>query len=160
MDIQVISFHCTLKNKLGHVLSSTFNHDVLTSGNLPSHDQLRGLSEGLRNLRAGEKRSIALTADQAYGYYDTGKVITKSREDFPENEEVKIGDEIYIKNAKGQVHTYRVIYITDDVVGMDGNHPLAGQDLIFEIEALQVREATPEEIFESEPNSTPQLTFH
>ena len=67
MKAQIVSFHCTVKNKFGKVISSTFNHEILTGGQNLQADQLVALSKGLENLKAGEKRRITLDASQAYG---------------------------------------------------------------------------------------------
>jgi FKBP-type peptidyl-prolyl cis-trans isomerase SlyD len=148
MVVQVISFHCTLKNQLGHVISSTFNHNVLTHS---SDEQvpLKALSDALQGLRKGERKKIFLRADEAYGFYLPDLVIVRSLEEINVSAPLKIGEQVeYATN--GERKTYRVTEVTFDSVTLDANHPLAGQDLIFEIEATDAREATPAEI----PGST------
>lgn len=141
MKAQVISFHCILKTKLGRVISSTFNHDVIA---LPGEaGVLPGLAEGLQNLRGGEKRRIAVPAARAYGYYDPDKVIVCSVDSL-EGRAV-VGKTITL-NFNGQPTVFRVTEIQGEEVTLDANHPLAGEDLVFEIEALDVREARPEEL--------------
>ncbi|MCM2280922.1 MAG: peptidylprolyl isomerase [Bdellovibrionaceae bacterium] len=148
MGIQVISFRCVLKNRLGRILSSTFNQDVITQSSGP-RAPLGALAEGLRNLHKGERREIFLRADQAYGFYDPEKVITRFREEIPDVGTLRIGDQVIVESSQGARTPYRVIELLGDRISLDGNHPLAGQDLIFEIEAVDAREATPEEISES-----------
>lgn len=149
MDFQVISFHCILKNKLGQVISSTINHEVLTFDPAGNQSLLKGLADGLKDLKTGEKRKIVLSAEEAYGYYDTEKVLTRPREEFPDEETLRVGELVKLPNSSGQKTVYRITELTPDLVYLDANHPLAGQDLVFEIEALKVRKATPEEIDES-----------
>jgi FKBP-type peptidyl-prolyl cis-trans isomerase SlyD len=147
MKAQVISFHCVLKDSLGHVISSTFNHDVLTgppSGRAP----LGALAEGLRDLKEGEKRKIALSAERAYGFYDPGKVITCAREGLSRGD-IRLGDRI-VGDHDGRRTVFKVIGIDGDEVTLDANHPLAGRDLVFEIEAIDVREATRDEVWASD----------
>ena len=146
MKIQVISFNCILKNKAGRIISSTFNRDVITHSDEPNA-QLDILAKNLQNLNQGEKRVIELSAEQAYGLYETRKVILYPRKKLPRN--LTVGETISIADKTGKIRTYKVVQFHDDFVSLDGNHPLAGQDLIFEIEALSVREATAEEIAES-----------
>jgi FKBP-type peptidyl-prolyl cis-trans isomerase SlyD len=146
MSIQVISFNCILKNKVGQVISSTFNREVLNAvenGNVV----LSGLIKGLQNLKKGERRSISLSAEEAYGLYDPKKVILFPRSKLPKH--MREGEMISIVGKSGQLRSYKVLQFHDHMVSLDGNHPLAGQDLIFEIEALDAREATAEEIAES-----------
>tara|TARA_B110001454_G_C12723340_1_gene436791 strand:+ start:8466 stop:8939 length:474 start_codon:yes stop_codon:yes gene_type:complete len=147
MSVQVISFKCVLKNKLGTVISSTFNRDVLTAGQNDPTSMLSGLTKGLQNLTKGEKRSIALSAEEAYGLYDPKKVVFFPRKKLPSN--TKKGELINIVSKSGIPRAYRVLEIHSDFASLDGNHPLAGQDLVFEIEAIDARDATNEEINES-----------
>jgi FKBP-type peptidyl-prolyl cis-trans isomerase SlyD len=142
-----VSFHCVLKNKFGRVLSSTFNQDVITQpgGHEPI---LTGLAEGLQNLVKGEHRSIALSAERAYGFYDPSKVIECDREDIPDGRRLRKGDEIRLPIEDGDAMNLRVVGIRGDRLVLDGNHPLAGQDLIFEIVATAARDATYDEIQE------------
>lgn len=146
MSVQVVSFNCLLKNAIGHTISMTFNREVLTAiqGENP---MLPGLIEGMQNLTKGEKRSISLSAQDAYGLYDPQKVVLMSRSKLPK--ETQVGQQISILGKEGRVTSYRVIELHGDTVSLDSNHPLAGQDLVFEIEALDVRDATADEIAES-----------
>jgi FKBP-type peptidyl-prolyl cis-trans isomerase SlyD len=146
MSIQVISFNCLLKNKAGQFISSTFNRDVLNAVN---HQQevLSGLAKGLQNLTKGEKRSIALDAQEAYGLYDPKKVILFPKNSLPKN--IKVGDAVTLVHKDGSRNLYKTLQFFGSMVSLDGNHPLAGQDLVFEIETLDVREATRKEIDES-----------
>lgn len=147
MQAQVISFNCNLKNKAGLLLSSSYNHNVLTVRDINLGGILFGLNKNLQNLKKGEKRNISLSAEEAYGFYDPKKVILFPRKKLPRS--VKKGEQINIVSKTGVQRTYQVLEILQDFVSLDGNHPLAGQDLIFEIEALAVRKATAQEIDES-----------
>lgn len=146
MSVQVVSFNCLLKNAIGHTISETFNREVLTSVE-GENLMLKGLVEGMQNLTKGEKRSIALSAHEAYGLYDPQKVVLISRNKLPK--ETQLGQQISVLGKEGQIKSYRVLEFHADTVSLDGNHPLAGQDLVFEIEALDVRDATADEIAES-----------
>lgn len=156
MSAQVISFNCILKNKIGHIISTTFNRDVITSTTTPP-TILTGLVQGLHNLKKGEKRTIALSAEQAYGFYDPKKVILFPRKKIGKEKSLTFGEPISIVGKSGMVRIYRVVEIYGDMVALDGNHPLAGQDLIFEIEAIEAREASPEEIAESSNTLSSQI---
>lgn len=146
MSVQVISFNCLLKNKAGQVISSTFNRDVLNTDSAEGV-ALKGLAKGLQDLRKGERRSISLTAEEAYGFYDPKKVILFPKNKLPTN--FKVGGNVTIRSKTGKMRTYKILQLMDSFAYLDGNHPLAGQDLVFEIEALSVRDASPEEIEDS-----------
>ncbi len=144
MKAQVVSFHCIIKNKLGQVISSTFNQDVVTAHAEPEKQMLRGLADGLKDLVAGEKRRINVSAESAYGFYDPGKVLICSV-DCLEGKGFVVGESLTCM-FKGQPVEFRLTGMYGGQVTLDANHPLAGQDLVFEIEAVDVREALPEEI--------------
>jgi FKBP-type peptidyl-prolyl cis-trans isomerase SlyD len=156
MKAQIVSFHCVLKNQLGRILSSTFNKEVIT--HIGGVGMLTALAEGMQNMQSGEKRRISLRAEQAYGFYDPEQVIVRERDDLPADIFLKVGDEVPLRAKAGELKPFRVTQITGEMVVLDGNHPLAGQDLIFEIDAVSARDATVEEIAESsEAPSEPLL---
>lgn len=157
MRAQVISFNCLVKNKIGHLISSTYNREVLTVSELNQGGILSGLNKNLQNLKKGEKRVISLLAEEAYGLYDPKKVILYPRKKLPNT--IRKSEQIFIVSKSGVQRGYQVLELHADLVSLDGNHPLAGQDLIFEIEALEAREATRQEI-EASLNTVHQPLLH
>lgn len=156
MNIQVISFRCNLRDRFGCLISSSVNRDVLTS--LPDVEvPLRGLAKGLQGLTKGETRKISLTAEEAYGFYDPKKVILFPRKKIPGAGDLRTGQTLVLVLRSGQSRSYRVLQVLAETVQLDGNHPLAGQDLSFEIEAFEVRDATDEEIQEAQNPVAVQL---
>ncbi len=146
MTVQVVSFHCTLKNKFGRIIGKTYNQNVINDSQREPHT-LTALVEEMRDIKTGEKRRIHLSAERAYGFYNPDLVIIRSFDEIEmsHGEPMKVGEKVVFV-TDGEPHAYRVIHLTADSVTLDGNHPLAGQDLIFEIEATSAREATLEEI--------------
>lgn len=147
MRPQIISFNCVLKNTTGQLISTTYNHEVLTALENDQSNLLSGLSKNMQNLKKGEKRTITLKAEDAYGLYDLKKVILVPRKKL--SKAVKIGEMVFIVGKSGLQRSYRVLELHSDFVNLDGNHALAGQDLIFEIETLEARYATAKEIDDS-----------
>ncbi|MDR3606043.1 MAG: peptidylprolyl isomerase [Oligoflexia bacterium] len=143
---QVISFRCILKTQLGELICSSFNREVWSDEPTQNTGRLPALTRGLRNLQTGEKRCIAVPADQAYGLYDKSLVLEVSRSKFANQGRLEIGQEVIVETQSGEQRPFRVTGLTGKRVTLDGNHPLAGQDLIFDIEATEVRDATSEEI--------------
>ncbi len=148
MQAQIISFRCLLKNAAGKVISSSFNREVLTT---PDGDgaPLKALALALHGLKKGEQRSIYLKADEAYGFYDLSKVILYPLKKIPDFKSAKVGQPVAIMSKTGVLRHYVIAQIQGEWVSLDGNHPLAGQDLIFEIEATDARMATPDEVEDS-----------
>lgn len=154
MSPQIISFNCVLKNLAGHIISSTYNKDVLTSIN-DEHAVLLGLARGLQGLKEGERRRVQLSAEEAYGFYDPKKVVHFPREKQLRN--VGLGKTVTIIGRTGASRVYKVIALHDDTVCLDANHPLAGQDLVFEIETLSARDATADEVAAASNQMSEQL---
>ena len=157
MQAQIISFNCIVKNKIGTLLSSTYNREVLTISDISPIGILSGLNKNLQNLIKGEKRVISVTAEEAYGLYDPKKVILFPRKKIPNS--TRKGEWITIVSKTGVERGYQVLDLLSDFVSLDGNHPLAGQDLIFEIEALDARSATRQEVDDS-MNTVSQQLLH
>lgn len=158
MRPQIISFNCVLKNATGQLIRSSFNRDVLTS--IPGDEShLRGLARGLQQIKKGERRSIRLRADEAYGSHDPKKVILCPLRKISVVTGVRRGQTVSILSKTGVLRFYRVLQIHGDMISLDGNHPLAGQDLVFEIETTDAREATSAEI-ESAQNMVSSQELH
>jgi len=147
MGIQIISYSCHLKNRMGRMISSTIVRDAVLD---PDNNQmpLKALSEGLRDIKKGESREIFLRANDAYGFYDPKLVITRSIEEGEFKAPLKLDEQIMVI-TDGRPTKMRVVQFSEDTITLDGNHPLAGQDLVFEIQALDAREATKDEISEA-----------
>lgn len=106
------------------------------------------VEKALEGKKIGEPFTITLSADKAFGEYDPSLVMTESLSELPV--EVSIGMELdgYFDEDSDDVAIYTVTDINGDQATLDGNHPLAGMDLIFEGTVLDIHEATPEEIKE------------
>lgn len=142
MKAQIVSFHCVVKDKLGKILSKTFNRDVLTHDESQESPVLSGLAKGLTDVRSGEKRRIVVPAEHAFGYYDVKQVIQCTRSSL--GTELFLGDKVQFENEPKKL--FRVTEIMGDQVTLDANHPWAGQDLIFEVRITSARAATPEDL--------------
>jgi FKBP-type peptidyl-prolyl cis-trans isomerase SlyD len=138
MTTQVVSFHCVLKNKMGSVLGQTFNQNVLLAHDQAA-EQLPALVDGLKGIKPGERRSISLAAKSAYGYYNPDLTIQCHPDDFENISPLHLGDK-FIFASRNKEQVYRLVEMSKDKLVFDANHPLAGQDLIFEIEVVHSQE--------------------
>lgn len=146
MRAQVISFHCTMKNRLGQTLSSSFNQNVINQVDR-ENDRLRGLVDGLQSVRDGEKRKITVSAEQGYGNYDPRLVVELRRSELNYGDRVRLGSEILrFHEPTMRQHLFRVTHLDGESVVIDANHPLAGQDLVFEVEIVSARDAQSDDL--------------
>jgi FKBP-type peptidyl-prolyl cis-trans isomerase SlyD len=105
---------------------------------------LPALEARLEGLRAGAKRSIEVAPRDAYGERNPALHIEVARDDFPPD--VEAGDRYELERDDGSELVARVLAVEGDVVVLDTNHPLAGQRVRFDIEVLEARAATREEL--------------
>lgn len=108
-----------------------------------------GLESALAGLVAGDKRTITVLAEDAYGERDDKGVFEVDRADFPDQASVVCGDEFMAESPDGGSIAMRVVELLPDAFVVDTNHPLAGQKLRFEVEIVDVRAATDEELEEA-----------
>jgi FKBP-type peptidyl-prolyl cis-trans isomerase SlyD len=157
MRAQIISFHCVMKNKLGQTLSYTFNQDVINQRD-SGHDRLPGLVDGLQSVEAGERRSITVPAQNAYGNYDPALLLKIQRSELEYSHRLMLGSQVFRRVGHSpEKRVFRVTQLDQDTVVMDGNHPLAGQDLVFEIEIVSAREARADDFLDDSLPMSGQL---
>ena len=138
---RVLSFHYVLTNKKGDVIDSSRGAEAFPV--LEGAQQIiPGLEVELFQMKIGDKKKVHVTADKAYGLVREDLRVKVSREQLPEGE-IKVGVQFSAGEGHGPVFT--VTKIEEDGVHLDGNHPLAGEDLTFDVEIMEVREATEEE---------------
>lgn len=146
---QIVSFQCVLKNSTGQVISDTFYQDVITQLESPAPCELPALPEGLRDVKRGELRKIKVSAKDAYGLYDPGLACQISARDLKGAGQIALGDRVRWPDRSGELRLYSVTRIQGGTIDLDANHPLAGQDLEFEVRVLEARAATKEEVREA-----------
>jgi FKBP-type peptidyl-prolyl cis-trans isomerase SlyD len=99
----------------------------------------------LEGKKAGETIEVPIDCNQLYGPRDETLVINENIHNVPE-EYREVGTSILMENDKGQVKTFIVTRIAEDIITIDGNNPLCGREVIFKLDILTVRDATEEEI--------------
>lgn len=99
----------------------------------------------LEGRTAGEIIEVAIDGNLIFGARDESLVFTDRIENVPE-EYREVGMKILMENEKGEPREFIVTRLDDKTLTVDGNNPLCGRDLIFKLEILSVRDATPEEI--------------
>lgn len=110
------------------------------------------LEKRLEGQTAGYQVSVRLAAREAYGEYSKSLVVEVPRAQLPPNLEVEAGRRFATKGPNGEPLVVRIIEFDDQMVVMDGNHPLAGLDLNFDIQVISIRPATEQEIEMQQPD--------
>ncbi|MEW6651766.1 MAG: peptidylprolyl isomerase [Chloroflexota bacterium] len=105
-----------------------------------------GLERELYGLKVGDIRKITVSPQDAYGDVDPEAFMDVARNEFPKDIPLDIGTELEIRDEDDEVMLATVHEVTKDSVRLNFNHPLAGETLHFDIEILELRAATEEEI--------------
>ena len=141
---KVIGFNYTLTNSNNEVLDTSSEHGPLLF--LEGVGQIiPGLEEKVIGMAVGEKAKIDVAAADAYGNKNDELVIKVKKSQFPADAQLNIGDVFQVNQDQG-LPPFTIVELQGEEVTLDGNHPLAGQDLTFDIEITEVREATDEEV--------------
>ena len=96
------------------------------------------LEEELIGMQVNETRRIVVSADESYGRYKKEKVLRLDKKAFPADVKLIPGRTVQYQNRDGERVNFIVNEVTDTSVTVDGNHPLAGLDLVYEVKVLEV----------------------
>lgn len=96
------------------------------------------IEQALIGMSVGEKKKVHIPAADAFGDYDPEKVFTAKRSELPPDLQPEIGDAFTLGNDENEEIDVTVIEVSPDDVTFDSNHPLAGEDLNFEIELVEI----------------------
>ena len=144
MAQRVISFHYILTNAAGDTLDSSRGDEPMTY--LEGGEQIiPGLEKELGVLKVKDKKKVTILSAEAYGPRNEQMVMDVPLEKLPAKD-VKVGDQFQVESQDNQSHPVMVVNVTDTHVTLDANHPLAGMDLTFDVEMIEIRDATLEEI--------------
>jgi FKBP-type peptidyl-prolyl cis-trans isomerase SlyD len=140
----VVTIHYTLKDDAGEVIDSSREGDPIAY--LHGHGNLvPGLERELEGKNTGDKVNVSVTPEQGYGEYDKNLVQQVPRRALQGIANVKVGMRLQAQTPQGP-RAVVVTRLVGDMVTIDGNHPLAGKNLNFDVEITDVRDATAEEL--------------
>ena len=97
-----------------------------------------GFDEGVTGLQIGEKRTVNIPAAQAYGPVSDDQIVEFPKSQFPADMTPEVGMPLQMSNDQGQNFQVVIKEVKEDTVVLDANHPLAGKDLIFDIELVDI----------------------
>lgn len=141
---RVVTFHYTLRDPRGRVLDTSAGGEPIRY--LEGAGQIiDGLDEALRGVNAGTRAQVQVPAAKGYGEHDPRQVQRVLRSLLPVEGELSPGDQFQVGSDQFSP-VVTVVSIEGDEVLLDGNHPLAGVDLTFDVELVSAREATADEL--------------
>lgn len=143
-DQKVVTLNYVLKDDDGNTMDAS--QDGTFSYLHGAQNIIPGLENALTGKQPGDTLSVDIPAAEAYGERDPSRVQSVPREMFPADIDIQPGMQFQAQGPEGQTMLVTVAEVTEDAVVVDGNHPLAGVALHFDVEIIEVRDATPEEL--------------
>ena len=134
-----VKVHYTGKLADGQVFDTSEGKEpiefVLGQGQL-----IPGFEQGLIDMKVNEKKTITIAKEEAYGEVNDQLIQEIDRANLPQDMEPKVGMGLVSKSPEGQEMNLMIIEVKDESVVIDGNHPLAGRDLVFDLEVVEIKE--------------------
>jgi len=132
-----VKVHYTGKFDNGEIFDSSENQDPLKFTIGQGH-VIPGFENAVVGMNTGESKTEKIPAEDAYGAYSNELVLTVNKNNLPQEISPEIGQQLEVKNPSGDAFPVVITEITDETITLDANHPLAGRDLIFEIQLLEI----------------------
>jgi peptidylprolyl isomerase len=99
---------------------------------------IKGFDDALLNMKVGDKKTVHIAVENAYGQRRDDMMMEYPKSDFPPDMQPVIGLELHMSDNTGNVFPVVIADVQQDTVILDANHPLAGQDLIFDLELVSI----------------------
>jgi FKBP-type peptidyl-prolyl cis-trans isomerase SlyD len=141
---KVVTLNYTLTDDAGTVLDKSDDGSfVYLHG---ASNIIPGLENALTGKTSGDELKVTVAPEEGYGERDDARKESVPREMFPTDTDIEAGMQFHAEGPGGQMITVTVIEVSDDTVTVDGNHPLAGVQLNFDVKVMDVRDASAEEL--------------
>ena len=137
-----VAVHYTGKLSNDSTFDTSRGREPLTF-ELGAGNVIPGFENGVVGMEPGETRTIQIDAADAYGPYNEDQVVEVERTMFPDDISPEVGQQLQVQQENGQPIPVVVREVRDSTVMLDANHPLAGEDLIFELELVSIEPAEP-----------------
>jgi peptidylprolyl isomerase len=132
-----VKVHYTGKLQDGNVFDSSENREPLEF-TLGAGNMIPGFEQAVQGMNIGDKKTAEIPSEQAYGEKREDMIISVPRENVPGDIEPEVGQQLAIQQQGGQQVPVTVTEVSEEKVVLDANHPLAGKDLVFEIELVEI----------------------
>ena len=136
-DGDVVRVHYTGKLTNGEQFDSSEGREPLEF-TVGAGQMIKGFDNAMPGMTVGEKKTINISADDAYGQKDEHALIEFPKENIPKDMKLEPGMQLQLRNEAGQPFPVTVTEIKDDVILLDANHLLAGKELVFNIELIEI----------------------
>ncbi len=135
----VVKVHYTGKLANGEQFDSSIGKDPLEF-TVGAGQMIAGFDAALPGMKVGDKKTINIVAKDGYGETDETAIIEFPKENVPADMKLEIGQQLTLSDEQGQPFPVVVKEVKDDIVILDANHFLAGKELVFDIELIEINQ--------------------
>ncbi len=132
-----VKVHYTGKLEDGLVFDTSKNREPIQF-TIGEGKVLKGLENAVIDMNPSESKTVTIQAAEAYGSYRDELAVTVERKELPENLNVKVGQRLHMTQPNNQKIVVTITDISEGRVTLDANHPLAGKDLTFDIQLVEI----------------------
>ena len=132
-----IRVHYTGKLEDGQEFDSSLKRDPLQF-EVGAGSVIKGFENAVVDLKAGDKKTVTIAPEEAYGERDENLLIEMPKKSVPEGMTPEVGMRLQLVNQQGQAVPVVVTEVFDDSLRLDANHPLAGKTLVFDIKVVEI----------------------
>lgn len=132
-----VKVHYTGKLTSGEQFDSSANREPLAF-TVGAGQMIKGFDEAIPGMEVGDKKTINISPENAYGQQNMDAIIEFPKENIPGDMKLEKGMKLQLQNQEGQPIPVVVQEVKDEVVVLDANHELAGKELVFDIELVEI----------------------
>ena len=136
-DGDVVRVHYTGKLTNGKQFDSSKGREPLEF-TVGAGQMIKGFDDAMPGMTVSEKKTINILPEDAYGQKDEQAIIEFPKKNIPKDMKLEVGMQLQLRNENGQPFPVTVAEIKDDVIVLDTNHSLAGKELVFDIELIEI----------------------
>ncbi len=136
-DGDIVKVHYTGKLRDGEQFDSSNGREPLEF-TVGAGQMIKGFDAAMPGMKVGEKKTINILPEDAYGVKDEQAMIEFPKENIPKEMKPEIGMKLQLRNESGQPFPVIIAEIKDDIIVLDANHSLAGKELVFDIELVEI----------------------
>ncbi len=133
----VVKVHYTGKLTEGEQFDSSTGREPLEF-TVGAGQMIKGFDAAMPGMKVGEKKTINILPEDAYGVKDEQAMIEFPKENIPTEMKPEVGMKLQLRNESGQPFPVTIAEIKDDIIVLDANHSLAGKELVFDIELVEI----------------------
>ncbi len=136
-DGSVVKVHYTGTLEDGTVFDTSVGREPLEF-TMGTGAMIPGFENAVKGMKLGQKKTVTIPSDEAYGAHRDDMALVIERDKMPEGLNPEVGQQLQMQDSGGRATQVIVTEVTKTTVTIDANHPLAGKDLIFEIELVEI----------------------